>query len=126
MTTSPRDHLSALLGTLRTGGSFATRRTVPGRDLAIKVTGVGELGLPITAARAKQLRLVARPAKYGHGEQTVLDRRVRDTWEIPRSRVRIDKRRWNRTLRPMLETIREDLGLPLESSLDAQLHSMLL
>lgn len=126
MTPSPRDDLSALLRDLRSGGSFATRRTAPIDDLAIEVTGVGELGLPVTAAQAKQLRLVVRPTKYGHGDQTILDRRVRDTWEVPRSRVRVEKRRWNRTLRPMLDTIRDDLGLPSESSLDAQLHSMLL
>jgi len=115
-----------LLRSLRSGGSFSTRRTAPIHDLAIEVTGVGELGLPVTAAQAKELRLVARPAKYGHGDQTILDRRVRDTWEVPRSRVRIDKRRWNRTLHAMLDTIRDDLGLPSESSLVAQLHSMLL
>lgn len=39
--------------------------------------------------------------------------------------MRIDNRRWNRTLRPVLEAIRDDLGLPPASSLDAQLHSML-
>jgi hypothetical protein len=49
----------------------------------------------VTAAQAKELCLIARPAKYGHSEQTVFDRR--DTWKIPRSRVKIDKRRWNRT-----------------------------
>lgn len=126
VTRSPRDDLSALLRTLRGSGSFATRRTSPLRDLAIEVRGVGELGLPVTAAQAKQLRLVARPARYGHGDQTILDRRVRDTWEIPRSRVQIDKRRWNRTLRPMLNAIRDDLGLPSDCSLAAQMHSMLL
>lgn len=115
-----------MLRSLRSGGSFSTRRTAPIHDLAIEVTGVGELGLPVTAAQAKQLRLVARPAKYGHRDRTILDRQVRDTWEVPRSRARIDKRRWNRTLRPMLDTIRDDLGLPSERSLDAQLHSMLL
>jgi hypothetical protein len=126
VTSNPVDDLSALLQSLRSGGLFATRRTAPIHDLAIEVAGVGKLGLPVTAAQAKQLRLVARPAKYGHGDQTILDRRVRDTWEVPRSRVRIDKRRWNRTLRPILDTVRDDLGLPTESSLDAQLHSMLL
>lgn len=120
------EDLSALLQSVRHNGSFATCRTAPFRDLAIEVTGVGELTLPVTTSQAKQLRLVARPAKYGQGEQTVLDRRVRDTWEIPRSRVRIDKRRWNRTLRPMLDTIRDDLGLPQTSTIGAQLHSMLL
>lgn len=126
MSTEPREELAALMRNLRSGGSFATRRTAPVHDLAIEVTGVGALELPVTAAAARQLRLVARPAKYGYGERTILDRTVRDTWEVPRSRVRIDKRRWNRTLRPMLAAIRDDLGLPAESSLDAQLHSMLL
>lgn len=86
----------------------------------------GALRLPVTAAQAKQLRLVARPAKYGQGEDTVFDRRVRDTWEIPLSRVKIDKRRWNQTLTPMLDTIRRDLGLPATARLRAELHSMLL
>ena len=115
-----------MLRSLRSDGSFSTRRTAPIHDLTIEVTGVGELGFPVTTAQAKQLRLVARPAKYGHGDQTILDRRVRDTWEVPRSRVRIDKRRRNRTLRPTLDAIRDDLGLPSGSSLEAQLHSMLL
>lgn len=126
MSSSVGEDLSSLLQTVHSGGSFSTCRTTPIGDLAIEVTDVGELGLPVTAAQAKQLRLVARPARYGHGEETVLDRRVRDTWEVPRSRVRIDKRRWNRTLRPMLATIRDDLGLSSESSLVAELHSMLL
>jgi hypothetical protein len=120
------EDLSALLRGVPGGGSFATRRTAPVGDLAIEVTGVGKLRLPVTSAQAKHLRLVARPARYGRGEQTILDRGVRDTWEVARSRVRIDKRRWNRTLRPMLDTIRDDLGLPPASSLSAQLHSMLL
>jgi len=125
MTGIARDQLADLLRNLRSGGSFCTRRTAPVGNLTIEVRGVGPLSLPVTAAKAKELRLLAHPAKYGHGAQTILDRRVRDTWEIPRSRVKIDKRRWNNTLRPMLDTIREDLGLPATSSLKAELHSML-
>lgn len=114
-----------MLADNRSGGSFSTRRTAPADDLATEIVGVGPVCLPVSAAQAKELRLIARPAKYGHGEQTILDRRVRDTWEIPLSRVRIDKRRWNRTLHPMLDTIRQDLGLPETCSLKAALHSML-
>ena len=125
MTDSPREELSALLRNLRSDGSFSTRRTAPIDDLVIDVEGVGELGLPVTVAQAKQLRLVARPAKYGHGGNTILDRRVRDTWEVPRSRARIDQRRWNKTLRPMLDAIRDDLALPAASNLTARLHSIL-
>ena len=125
MTISPREELSALLRSVRSDGSFSTRRTAPLDDLAINVEGVGDLRLPLTAAQAKELRLAARPAKYGQGEKTILDRRVRDTWEVPRSRVRIDQRRWNLTLRPMLDLIRDDLALPSSSRVTAQLHSML-
>ena len=121
----PRNAIASLLRELRGGGSFATRRTAAANDLAIEVTDVGAVRLPVTAAQAKALRFVARPAKYGHGEETLLDRRVRDTWEVPRSRVRIDQRRWNRTLLPMLDAIRTDLGLPDGSRLRAELHSML-
>ncbi|MFN3215580.1 MAG: 2OG-Fe(II) oxygenase, partial [Acidimicrobiales bacterium] len=120
-----RDELAELLADLRAEGSYATRRTAPAADLGIDVRGVGSIGLPVSAAQAKELRLVARPAKYGHGTETVLDRRVRDTWEVPKSRVRVDKRRWNQTLLPILDTIRADLGLPDTTRLRAELHSML-
>jgi hypothetical protein len=58
-------------------------------------------------------------------ERTLLDRRVRDTAEIPASRVRIDRRCWNRTLRPMLGALGSGLGLAPGQRLAAQLHGML-
>jgi 2OG-Fe(II) oxygenase superfamily len=125
MIDDPRRVLSDVLRDLRGGGSFSTRRTAPLGDLSIEVRNVGPLRLPIAAAQAKQLRLVARPARYGNGTETLLDRRVRDTWEVPTSRVRIDNRRWTNTLRPLLDLVRDDLGLPSTSSLDAELHSVL-
>ncbi|MCP3939394.1 MAG: 2OG-Fe(II) oxygenase [Actinomycetia bacterium] len=125
MSQTPREKLGGLLRDLRSEGSFSTRRTTPVGDLDIEVQGVGPLRLPVPASQAKQLRLVARPAKYGQGEQTVFDRRVHDTWEVPRSRVKIDKRKWNRTLRPMLTDIAGTLGLTSDVSLTAELHSML-
>jgi len=50
---------------------------------------------------------------------------VRDTWEIALSRVKLDKRRWNKTLVPVLDGLRQDLGLPEGFDLKAELHSML-
>ena len=126
MSADPSEELGALLKDVRSGGSFATRRTAPTGDLVLGVAGVGPMALPVSAAQAKQLRLVARPALYGHGERTILDTGVRDTWEIPRARVKIDTRRWHRTLRPMLDALRDDLGLAATARLTAELHSMLL
>jgi len=68
---------------------------------------------------------VARPARYGLRDETLLDKRVRDTWEIPKSRLKIDQRRWKRTLLPVLERLRSDLGLPAGCTLKAELHNAL-
>jgi 2OG-Fe(II) oxygenase superfamily len=124
-TRSPRERIAALLGDVTGAGSFSARRTAPTDDLHLEVRGVGPVRLPVSPAQARQLCKVARPAHYGHGERTLLNREVRDTWEIPRSRIRIDKRRWNRTLRPILERLGADLGLVDGARLEAELHSML-
>ncbi|MGO9976539.1 MAG: 2OG-Fe(II) oxygenase [Solirubrobacteraceae bacterium] len=125
MAAQGRQGLAALLGELEAPGSFSARRVAPPNDLHIEVRGVGALCFPVPDEQARALCQIARPARYGRGELTLLDRRVRDTWEIPASRVRIDKRRWNKTLVPILDALRNDLGLPSGSRLEAELHAML-
>lgn len=115
--------IGELLGTV--AGAFAARRTGPADDLAIAVDGVGPIRLPVTSAQAQRLCEVARPARYGRREQTLLDATVRDTWQIPRDRVRIEEQRWDRALAPVLESLRAELGLPPACELSARLHSML-
>lgn len=125
MTPEPRHRLAALLGTTRGRGTFTARRTAPPADLRLEVAGVGPVQMPVTSAMARQLVAIARPARYGLGEQTLTDARVRDTWEVPKSRVKIDRGNWNHTLRPILDGLRGDLGLPDGSRLTAELHSVL-
>jgi hypothetical protein len=122
---NPLQRLAGLLGATHSSGSFSARRTASPDDLHIDICGVGPLTMPVSAAKSKQLIAVARPAQYGQGEQTLTDASVRHTWQVPRSRVRIDKRQWNRTLTPILEGLRDDLGLPEGSRLRAELHSFL-
>jgi len=125
VTTAARDRLATLLGEVTAPGSFSARRTAPVDDLYLEVRGVGRLALPVPDTQAKSLCRVGRRARYGQGEVTLLDPRVRDTWEIPKSRVKLDKREWNKTLLPVLQCLRADLGLPSGCELKAELHSML-
>ena len=120
-----RDRLAGLLADLEAAGSFCARRTAPPDDLLVEVRGVGSLRFPVPKEQARQLIRAARPARYGLGEATLVDPKVRDTWEVPKSRVRIDQRRWNRTLLPVLDRLRADLGLGSGCRLKAELHSML-
>ncbi len=113
------------LARIQAPGTFSTRRTSPVGDLRLSVKGVGRIGWPITSVTARRLCRVARPARHGFKDETRLDRRVRDTWEIPKHRVSIDGRTWRNTLRPQLDQIRRDLGLPEGCRLKANLHNLL-
>jgi 2-oxoglutarate-Fe(II)-dependent oxygenase superfamily protein len=120
------ERIGEILGQTGSPGCFTARRTATAEDLHLTVQGLGRLRLPISQSQAVKLCRLARPARYGRGEKTLLDRRVRDTWEIPKSRVKIDLRRWNRTLVPVLEALRADLGLAAGCRLKAELHSFLI
>ena len=120
-----KDQFADGLRDVGAAGASSTRRTAGPDDLRLEVRDVGPITFPVPVRQAKQLCLVGRPARFGKGEQTLLDRGVRDTWEIPRSRIKIDKRQWDRTLRPTLDGIRADLGLPPGCVLTAEFHSML-
>jgi hypothetical protein len=123
--TFPRDRFARLLAGAAAAGSFSARRTARPDDLRLEVDGVGPIALPVSVRQAKQLCLIGRPARFGKGEQTLLDAKVRDTWEIPKRRIKLDKRQWNATLRPILDRLRADLGLPEGCQLEAGFHSML-
>lgn len=120
-----RDRLVALLDGVGGRGAFSVRATMRPDDLHVEVRDVGLVRFPVPVQQAKRLVSVARPARYGLGERTLLDPRVRDTWEVPKSRVKIDNRRWNPAIRPVLDRLRGELGLPEGCRLKAELHSML-
>ncbi len=124
VTKSALDRVADLLGGVTGQEAFSATRTAPAGDLHLEVRGVGPVEVPVSEAQARRLCEIARPARYGRGELTLLDRAVRDTWEIPKSRVKIDKRRFDQTLVPVVDRLGQDLGLPA-GRLRAELHSVL-
>lgn len=114
------------LAAIAAPGSFAYRGTTNPDDLRLEVKGVGPVEWPISIETARALRGVARRAGFGWRDQTLVDESVRNTWEIAKTRVKIDKRKWNRTLIPQLQQIKKRLGLPTDGKLAARLYKMLL
>ena len=106
-------------------GTFATRFAVDA-DPQLHIEGIGQVRLPVTIRAAHQLCAAAQPALHGYKDQTRLDPRVRDTWEIPAGRVRVDDPGWQTVLDDALQRIRRDLVLPLGGSLNAELHNLLI
>jgi hypothetical protein len=119
------EKISSVLRMLRKDGSFVTRRTLAPSSLRLKVRGAGQIRLPVTARTARDLCGIGRPARHGYKEETRLDLRVRDTWEIMQQQIMVDEPRWLRMLVPALGQIREDLGLSEGCTLEAALHNLL-
>lgn len=105
-------------------GSYSSRFTSNSDHLDLEVKGVGSIKLPISATTAKALIKQARQAPFGWRDKTVLYTNIRNVWEFAKSKVKIDKREWNKTLYPALEKLRAALGLP-DGKLKADLYKML-
>ena len=122
MATAARDRLAR---TLRgdAQAAFSVELTAKADDLGLEVEGFGPIRFPVTPAKARKLLGLGRPARFGRGEETLTDPDVRDTWEIPRHLVRAE---WDdATLKVILATVKEELGLPNAAGLTADLHSLL-
>jgi predicted 2-oxoglutarate/Fe(II)-dependent dioxygenase YbiX len=117
-----RDRLARTLrGDAQT--AFSVEMAAKTDDLILDVEGFGRVKFPVTPAKARKLLGLGRPARFGRGEQTLTDPDIRDTWEIPRHLIRAE---WNdATLKDILATVKEELGLPNAAGLTADLHSLL-
>ncbi|MEP6649871.1 MAG: 2OG-Fe(II) oxygenase [Lapillicoccus sp.] len=122
MTLAPREKLARVLGEAGPAAAYGTQLQLDPADLLLEVVGVGRVGLPLSAAQAKELCDLGRPARFGRGERTMTDRTVRDTWEIPKESVRVE---WNAAFGSALEKVRDGLGLAPDRRLTAELHSVL-
>jgi hypothetical protein len=122
MARATRDRLARTLrGDTQT--AFSVELTARTGDLSLEVEGFGHVKFPVTPAKARKLAGLGQPARFGSGEETLTDPDVRDTWEIPKRLVRAE---WNdATLKVILATVKEELGLPNAAELAADLHSLL-
>ena len=95
--TVTRELVEILTTVVRPGDFFFSARTdfpMP----RIEVDGVGPIALPLLAAQAKQLIKAATRAPYGRGSETLVDTKVRRTWQIDGVRVTIGGKHWPKTL----------------------------
>ncbi|MFF1820118.1 hypothetical protein ACFVWG_22635 [Kribbella sp. NPDC058245] len=97
---------------------------MPAQLVQLEVAGVGMVNFPVRAPLAKKLIAVARPAKFGRGEETLTDTSVRDTWELTPDQLTLGPD-WMAMLDRALEHFRDELGLPRTARLRAEPHSML-
>ncbi len=120
------EKITTILKQFEAQGSFSARQTTDAEDLHIEIDSIGPLRFPLKPGEVKRMIKTAKPATFGWRDKTCMDSKVRNVWKIPKSRVKIDKRRWNKTFNPSMDRLKTGLGLPEQSSLQAELHEMLI
>jgi hypothetical protein len=121
MPITPRERLSRVLDGSQAPGAFSAQLSVPARDVRLMVAGAGPISLPVKAPQAKRMIACARSARFGPGEQTLMDLSVRDTWEITPDQVTLTGLDWD----AILTEVRDELGLPARARLRAEPHALL-
>ena len=77
----------------------------------IDVHDVGRIAFPILPVQVERLLAIAEAAPYGRGEETVVNRDVRRTWQVDSAKVRIGGRHWDETLGVLVADIALALGV---------------
>ncbi|WGR90823.1 2OG-Fe(II) oxygenase (plasmid) [Bradyrhizobium sp. ISRA435] len=77
----------------------------------IDVDGVGRLAFPVLPIQAERLVAIAEAAPFGRGEETLVDREVRRTWQVDSAKVRIGGRHWDKTLASLVAEMARALGV---------------
>jgi predicted 2-oxoglutarate/Fe(II)-dependent dioxygenase YbiX len=90
---------------------------------AIDVDGVGRIAFPLLSVQVERLVAIAEAAPYGRGEETVVDRDVRRTWQIEPGKVRIGGRHWAETLAELVADAA--LGLGVSEPVAAEFYKLL-
>jgi predicted 2-oxoglutarate/Fe(II)-dependent dioxygenase YbiX len=122
MVTAARDRLArTLAGEVKSASSVELTAALD--DLSLYVEGFGRVRFPLTPAKVRKLIEFGQPARFGRGAETLTDPDVRDTWEIPKHLVSAV---WEgASLTDILATVKDELGLPHQAELTADLHSFL-
>jgi hypothetical protein len=93
--------------------------------IRVDVKSIGRLVYPINEIQANELIKLAQPAPFGKGAETILDKNVREAWQIDPSRFRIDDRWMKESLPELVNRIKEEFGIASDCQVEAHLYKML-
>lgn len=85
------------------------------------------IGFPLSKRDAKLIEAAATQAPFGKGTETVVDKAVRDTFEINPDRFSFTNPAWTQFLRTVTKKVADGLGLPPNRPLpNAESYKLLL
>ncbi len=117
--------LADLISSVDRPGDYCAHGQVLAPMPRIQLSAGDSLSFPIPPAQAAALIKSASRAPYGRGPETIVDRSVRDCWQIGSDQVEVGGRAWPETLRDILGRAAEGLGCPPEA-VSASLYKVLI
>jgi len=108
----PREMLLETLASLGESASFCAEGSLNPVLPGLEVEGLGEIGVPVSAADAKRLISKAAQAPFGRGEETVVDTGVRRVWQLEPRQLSLSNPEWEPFVAGVVEAVRADLGIP--------------
>ncbi|REJ76643.1 MAG: 2OG-Fe(II) oxygenase [Planctomycetota bacterium] len=97
---------------------------LPAIDPDLEVAGVGRVPLPLKRGMAKQLIASCRVAPYGKGTRTLVNKKVRNTFELDPKKFQLGEA-WNSAIADAMPTVAQQLGLPADQ-LESRLYKLLI
>jgi predicted 2-oxoglutarate/Fe(II)-dependent dioxygenase YbiX len=105
------NELIPLMDKVKTSGTFSVSGTLPSIPPGLKVKGVGNIALPLLEQQAKSLIKLSQQAPFGHGEETIVDTNVRNSWQIAAEDFELTNPQWEESLKEAIDQIGKQLGL---------------
>ncbi|KAG9009076.1 hypothetical protein FRB90_008571 [Tulasnella sp. 427] len=102
---------------LKFGGAFYYNKTyTDAPNPVLRLKSLGRIGLPLSEREAKHIAANSRQAPFGMGERTLVDKEVRDTWEMPGAEVFFDNPNWNGFINQITNEVCARLGVNIRAS----------
>lgn len=105
------NELVTLLEKVENPGTFSVSGTLPAIPPGLTVQGLGTVALPILTQQAEALIALSEQAPFGRGEATIVDRSVRNVWQISAQNFALTNPQWAAALQKSIEQIGKTLGL---------------
>ncbi|EJD55214.1 hypothetical protein AURDEDRAFT_118417 [Auricularia subglabra TFB-10046 SS5] len=123
-----RDDLQDALENVDFHGSFYFSRTYDDAPNPIlRLRDLGTVGLPLSVREAAAIIEKSEQAPFGKGERTLVDKEVRDTWQMDADKVTFDNPAWTPFLDRVVQDVCQALGVNREASRPrCDLHKLLL
>ncbi len=95
------------------------------QDLQLEVDGFGDVNFPLNKKDMSRLIKEARLASFGLKEQTIVDTRVRNVWEISPNKITTSKK-VSEVIKLALNKIKTNLDIASTTELSIDLHNLLI